>query len=417
VRYDCVVVGAGLAGMTAAVRIAESGRRCVVLAKGVGSLYLGGATIDFLGYSRGPVANPRAELSAFRDANPGHPYNHVSDSHIEQSIDWLKGRAEGLVGDLSENMLIPTALGVPKPSGVVPESIATGDMRSGGRILLVGFGSLKDFYPRLAADNLQASLGDVTAHGVEIDVAPDNEPDVTGIRYGRAFDDAEFRKEVIRALGDRLDGAERVGFPAVLGVRDAHTVWVEVQDALGLPVFEIPTLPPSIPGIRIFEHLKKRLRSAGGRLILNNTVVGAGTSSKRVRELVADSGSGRVVCETNAVVLATGGVASGGIVMDSSWKVSEPTLDLPVAGVPEAANRRFDPDYFEDQPVSGAGVATDELLRPVDATGAVVYENVFVAGATLAGGRPWHEKSGNGISLATGWAAAGHVVEGGDTWN
>jgi anaerobic glycerol-3-phosphate dehydrogenase len=34
----------------------------------------------------------------------------------------------------------------------------------------------------------------------------------------------------------------------------------------------------------------------------------------------------------------------------------------------------------------------------------------LVAGATLGGGEPWREKSGDGISLSTGYAAAGHVL-------
>jgi len=47
-----------------------------------------------------------------------------------------------------------------------------------------------------------------------------------------------------------------------------------------------------------------------------------------------------------------------------------------------------------------AGVAVDHGLRPDG------LENVLVAGATLAGAQPWREKSGDGISLATGHRAA-----------
>jgi anaerobic glycerol-3-phosphate dehydrogenase len=40
-----------------------------------------------------------------------------------------------------------------------------------------------------------------------------------------------------------------------------------------------------------------------------------------------------------------------------------------------------------------------------------VLSNVVVAGATLAGAEPWREASGNGISLATGHAAARTILE------
>ena len=57
-----------------------------------------------------------------------------------------------------------------------------------------------------------------------------------------------------------------------------------------------------------------------------------------------------------------------------------------------------------------AGVAVDRELRPVDSGGGRLYENVLVAGATLAGAEPWREKSGDGISLATGYRAAELVL-------
>ena len=47
----------------------------------------------------------------------------------------------------------------------------------------------------------------------------------------------------------------------------------------------------------------------------------------------------------------------------------------------------------------------DGAFRRVDADGRTLLENVHVAGATLAGAVPWREKSGDGISLATGYAA------------
>jgi glycerol-3-phosphate dehydrogenase subunit B len=58
-----------------------------------------------------------------------------------------------------------------------------------------------------------------------------------------------------------------------------------------------------------------------------------------------------------------------------------------------------------------AGVAVDADQRPVDGAGERVVENVLVAGATLAGAEPWREKSGDGLSLATGFRAAGLILE------
>ena len=92
----------------------------------------------------------------------------------------------------------------------------------------------------------------------------------------------------------------------------------------------------------------------------------------------------------------------------------ETALGLPVAGVPGRGEPRFDADYFAEHPFNAAGVAVDGGLRPVDGEGRRIYENVLVTGATLGGGVPWKEKSGDGISLSTGYAAAGIVLGGDD---
>ena len=57
-------------------------------------------------------------------------------------------------GTLDENLLLPTAIGVAKPSALAPRSMAGGDLRAGGRLLIVGFDAFKDFHPRLVAENL-----------------------------------------------------------------------------------------------------------------------------------------------------------------------------------------------------------------------------------------------------------------------
>jgi glycerol-3-phosphate dehydrogenase subunit B len=78
--------------------------------------------------------------------------------------------------------------------------------------------------------------------------------------------------------------------------------------------------------------------------------------------------------------------------------------------VPGPEEERFRPGYFEDHPMGRAGVAVDRELRPVDAARERVLENVLVVGATLAGAEPWREKSGDGLSLATGYRAAALVL-------
>jgi glycerol-3-phosphate dehydrogenase subunit B len=196
----------------------------------------------------------------------------------------------------------------------------------------------------------------------------------------------------------------------VLGIADPHAAWTALEHGLGHSVFEVPTLPPSVPGMRLHAILHEALRRAGGSLILNNVVVGAERDGKRVRALRVRVGLREERRGADWVVLATGGFAAGGLELDSSWAAREVALGLPVTGVPAAGEERFKPGYFDAHPIGRAGIAADRELRPVGADGERLLDNVLVAGATLAGAEPWKEKSGDGLSLATGHRAAELVL-------
>jgi glycerol-3-phosphate dehydrogenase subunit B len=415
--HDVVVIGAGLAGLTAALRLAEEGLRVLVVAKGVGGTHLAPATIDVLGYAEAPVESPARALPGFVAAHPAHPYGRVSLELIRSSLEWFTERLGGLAyrGRLEENFLLPTAVGVAKPTALAPETMAGGDLRAGGRFVFVGLQGLKDFYPAYLAENLaRAELpgaASVSARAVELRPRLRSEGDVSSASFARHFEQAEFRDVVVRELEQRLVPGEIVGFPAVLGFRDTGEVWRELETRLRHPVFEVPTLPPSVGGIRVFESMTAALRRKGARVVVGSTVSGAKHTGKTLEGVVTQTAGRPRTYRARVFVLASGGFASGGLHMDSRGRVRETVFDLALAGVAASDVPRFEPGYFDEHPIAGTGLAVDNALRPVDAAGGPAFENLHAAGATLAGATPWREASGNGISLATGYAAASAILE------
>jgi glycerol-3-phosphate dehydrogenase subunit B len=414
--YDTVVIGAGLAGLTAAMRLTEGGQRVLVVAKGVGATLLSPSTIDVLGYVNGPVESPARALPEFVATNPEHPYRRVSVEIIRASLDWFRARLGdlGYRGGLEENMLLPTAVGVAKPTALVPETMAAGDLRAGGRFVFVGIRGLKDFYPAYLVDNLaRAPLPrstSVFARAVELALPLGGEGDVSSVAFARRFEQPDFRESVVRELAGRLVPGEIVGFPAVLGLERAREIRSELEARLRHPVFEVPTLPPSVQGLRLFESMRATLRREGGRLVIGSAVAGGERSGNRLESVVAQTAGRPLNYRARSFVLATGGFASGGLELDSFGNGRESVLGLPLAGLPEG-RARFEPSYFDDHPISRAGLAVDAKLRPVNGDGAPAYENVYAAGATLGGAVPWREASGNGLSLATGYAAATAILK------
>jgi glycerol-3-phosphate dehydrogenase subunit B len=373
-------------------------------------------TIDVLGYDPDERRVDRP-LDALGRLPAEHPYGLVGPAGVSAAVDWFKGRiADGprapyaYVGDPEQNLLLPTAVGALAPSAVVPETMAGGDLRGGGRVCVVGFRALKDFYPALVADNLSRGPDGVEARGIELDLRPEGRSDPNALAYARAFDDAGFRAEVVAQVVARLAPDERIAFPAVLGLVSPHEVWAEMEHRFSRPVFEIPTLPPSVPGIRVYVTLGQLLTRAGGRVVLNTVITGAERSGDRVRALRGRVGLREVTYEPEWVVLATGGFSAGGLQLDSSWQTREVALGLPVSGTPPPGAERFRPAYFGGQPMDRVGVRTDREQRPLGEDGGRMLQNVIVAGATLAGAAPWREKSGDGIALATGFRAAELIV-------
>ncbi len=407
-HFDVIVIGAGTAGLVAGTRLAQRGARVCVLAKGVGSTHLAPGTIDVLGYVPERVTEPGRAVHDLIAAQPEHPYALLGPELVGEALQWFLETASsgalpgyGYSGSLERNHLLPTAVGAVRPSALVPDTMAAGDADGLRRVAIVGTPALRDFHPSLCAANLRAV--DIEARGLSLDVKLDR-ADANALGIARKMDDRTWRAQFCAELALALRAEEHVGLPAMLGLRDPHGVLVDIEQRLGRRVFEIPTLPPSVPGMRLYEILRAALRAAGGRLVLGAEVVAAERDGNAVTAVSTRAAGHDKRYAAPWFVLAAGGFASGAIELDSSWETHERVLGLPLRGLPGAGERRFSRRYLDEQPIARVGVAVDAELR---AEGA---ENVLVAGAALPGAVPWREGSGEGIAVASGYHAAHHVA-------
>lgn len=407
-----IVIGAGLAGLCAALRLAQAGRPVTLVAKGAGGLGLSQGTIDILGYAPDRVFAP---LDAVRAVASDHPYSGVGPDAVAASAAWLRDELgpELLVGDPGVNLHLPTALGSIRPTCLAQPSMVEGAVVGGRRYAVVGVRQLKDFSPELVAGNLARTPapdgGAIEAHPAWIDLpARPGEADASGLTYARALDDVAFADAFADAVAAVAGECDVVLLPAVLGLRRLG-VWRQVSARVGRPVAEVPLQPPSVPGIRLYEALLGRLRAAGVRHVQGSLVTGFQAKDGRLRSVTVAAAGGPRELAAAHVVYAPGGFESGALAVDSYGTIAERLFGLPLTA--SSSSDLVGADFWAPHRLFQVGVRTDAAGRPVDGE-AAVHANLYAAGGLIAGAERWREKSGDGIAVATAVRAADAIIGG-----
>ncbi|QRV13980.1 glycerol-3-phosphate dehydrogenase subunit GlpB [Haloterrigena salifodinae] len=438
IEDDVLVIGGGLAGATAALAAADAAPdvRVRLVTYKQSTLRHASGLIDILGYApdspeEGPLVDP---FDALSDLPEGHPYERVGSEAVREALAFFDDVAgDAYAGDHTDaNALVPTHGGTVKPTARYPVSTADGLASDDRDALLVGFETLPDFEAPLAAAHLEAAGAPFSARGATIPFPGIVRDDAKVTRYAHLLDQDETvttgagetgaREALATTVAERLADESRVGFPAVLGDEHAAEVRADLADALGADVFEVPMGPPSLPGMRLEDLLYDALEDAGVRVTSGVPVIDYETATE-ADAVAADGGSGadridRVVVDRNGTeiphcadqyVLATGGLVGKGVRSERE-QVFEPIFDC---HVPHAADRYdwFVDDVFGEQPYARFGLASDRDLRPLDAGDEPEFANLRAAGAVLGGYDFAAEKSGAGVSLATGYVAGTRAGE------
>ena len=409
---DVLVIGGGLAGMTSALAAAEQGARVRLLSYKKSTLRNASGLIDLLGYTPNGdlVSDP---FDAIATLPEGHPYERVGTEAIRAGFDLFdEAVGETYLGHHTDrNALVPTYGGTVKPTARYPVTTAAGLASDPRDTLLIGFEALSAFDAPLVADHLRAAGVPFDVRGVTVEFPKRFRADATAMRFARALDRDEpadegpsnTRAALVESVKAHLDGAERVGFPALLGDDYPEEIRGTIETALGVDVFEVPMGPPSLPGLRLEDRLDGALDERGVRLTTGNPAVGFDADGSRVTTVYTDRNGRHVPFEAEQVVLASGGLVGKGVKSNREG-VSEPIFDCHVPH-PENRYEWFYDDAFDDHPFARFGVHVDRDLRPLDEGDEPEFENLRAAGSVLGGYDLAAEKSGSGVSISTGYAA------------
>ena len=414
--HDLLVIGAGLSGLTAAMCAVDAGLTVKVIAKGLGSMHWSAATVDVLGYVGNDGAPVQDPWRAVETLPASHPYRRLGAERVRTAVEAFQARMAALnlpyAGGqtVGGNFLLPSPVGALRPTYAAPTGQRAGDTGQTQPMLVVGFQGMRDFYPKLLAENLVAQGHAGRAVLLPLTVLTDRQ-DANVVHLAEALDAPSRLNQLAVALKQVVQPGERIGLPAILGLDNHLQVLDSLQQRVEAPVFEIPTLPPSVPGIRLYWAMRRYLESKGVRVEAGMEAVGFHAEGKQVQWVETSTSARPLKHRAGRYLLATGGILGGGFNSDHTGRCWEVFFDLPLT-VPQDRRQWFRPHFLDaqGQPVFHGGIAVDENFQPVGPDGEPVYANLWAAGGLLADADPIRERSLEGIAIATGTVALEKMI-------
>ncbi len=421
-KFDSIVIGGGMAGLSAALRLAEAGQKTLLMASGQSALHFSSGSVDLLESD----GDPRAALPAFMAAHPDHPYSKVGMQNIEGSLADLQRHCaeEGLPLMRQEhNHQRLTPIGTLKSTWLSPDTCACmTDAPAPDAILIATLEGFRDFHPALAAANLATHARFAHSRILTGEIRlpqlaqfSRNPHEFRSADIARLFDKqgpgqqdllADLAREISRMVqGCGVPGCRHIVLPACLSLGLVGPRLSELERRTGCTIKEVATMPPSLIGMRMQEALKRRFMTLGGTFLTSERVLGARYDGDKVIGVHSQHGEDQLF-EADHFVLASGSFFSRGL-ESRLGGIREPIFDADVLSLAERdawAGRRL----FDHHPFMGFGVKTDERLRVLH--GGRPLANLYGAGSVLAHYDPIKEGSGSGVAVATGWQAAGHIL-------
>lgn len=268
--------------------------------------------------------------------------------------------------------------------------------------LLVDFAGLKGFSARQIAARLGSAWP--TLRTVRLSI-PQLQGELQPERLGRFLENRDHCRQLAADIRRHRLNARAVGLPAVVGIHRTRSNFEQMQKALGVPLFEIPTMLPSVPGLRLRETFERHLPQLGVRAWYQQRVSAVETSRGHDFRLRIGSAGEGFWARSQAVILATGRFFGQGLHAHRTG-IHETLFDLPVQQPPQRKDWHHK-DLFHPagHAINRAGLAVDACFRPVDAHRRRVYPRLFAAGSILAQQDWVREKCGSGLAIASAYGA------------
>lgn len=373
-RFDTIIIGGGLAGLTAGIRLQEEGRRTAIVSSGQSALHFFSGSFESL------QDCPEAEAMMERAGVRLHYFP--------------KGRRLLPGGAFREAVL---SLG---DVSLLPEGPI------GKKALIISFNGYHDFFPELLRGALAKECVQCTIASLEmeeLETLRKSPSEMRSVNIARVLD--KNPDKLVQKVKELVVDEDVVILPQVFGLDD-DSIPRSISDALTpLKTIFVGTLPPSVPGIRTQNQLCRRYERLGGTFIIGDSAVSAAVHEGVVSSIASHNLDTYRLFADN-FILCSGSFFSKGL-HSSPSTIEEPVFGLDVE-FPESRGQWYKADFFEDQPYMGIGVKADKDLHP--SIGGEKVSNLYVAGAILGASKDGKYGTGAGKAIKSALAVANKIL-------
>ena len=413
IETDLFIIGSGMAGMSAAIFAANRDINCV-LSGGAGGLEHSSGLLDLWGISltqKGRITKkPWDMLLKIPEMMPLHPYSNLKKDTLSKAFleltSSLKTHGLTYTGNDALNSMVMTPFGTLHPTYRLPVTMKSNveAFKKKEPCLILDFKGLREFSALFFKEVMKKDWPGIRAQCLEF---PDTRlrSEISTPFLARSFETQQTQSKFISLIKPLLKGESYLGLPAILGVNSSDKVLSTLEKELNIKIFEIPTSPVSVPGLRLKETMMKALEGSSVTILQNKRVTKVLKASNKGFECELGSNMFPAIVHSKAVLLATGRFLGRGLYADQK-RIHESIFDLPVCQ-PKTREDWHMPDLFnrDGHRINQAGIETDDLFRPAMNNKKPVFNNLFASGSILAHQDWMRSKCGAGLSIGTSFHA------------
>jgi glycerol-3-phosphate dehydrogenase subunit B len=299
-EFDVLVIGEGISGVTAAAAACRQGARVTLVSKGPGTFVLGTACVDLAGLDWNTLVIGKCGVTEVEEA-------------IGFFLELTAGAGCAYEGGLRERRLVPTIMGTFAEVSLAPRQLWKGGPRGAGKtVVVVGIENVFAFDPNFVAERLSVhskEMGLSTSYRA----AAIKLPEIHGQHWLTPLDiaseidrDSFYLQALIAALKPVVQDADLLIMPGVLGLNSGDDDFRNLEDEICCTICELPTLPPSIPGLRLLRRLESRLATMGAEICTGFSVQKLCMDGDRCTGAVLDTPGKPRNVPADCVILAAG---------------------------------------------------------------------------------------------------------------